>query len=468
MCDTGRRGFLFATGAAALVAGAPQPVQAAIRAAAGDNALPRLPGEIQRRFDAAMAKAGVTGAAITVVRDGELAAFYSHGRASIPFDAPITPSTLFQIGSVGKHVTALAILQLVAAGKLGLHWPVGRAVAGLPDWIAAIPIRNLLSHTGGLPDYEAGFAWDRPFPLQSLLAALKGPAFAPGEAWSYSNSGYVLLGYAIEAASGLGYGAYVTERLFKSASVPLARPDAAGEPIIGRAEPYEVVDGVVRHATRMDNTVSAMPDGGVLFSARDWAPWVKALESHRLAPAPMLAEMFKAQTLRDGSSCGYGFGWIIDQVRGKPVHLHSGSVPGFGTFIQYHPAARLMAVATFNSLPAGALRPLLEEAVETMAPGTTTIGLAARSQSARRDARLQAFLAGATAADIVAPAVLIGERASGRDPSKRLSAKPEAVEFLERFETPGGDLSRYRITIGGAAQTRQVGWTADDRIFLYR
>ena len=463
MSTSDRRGFLLVSGAAAFLAGAP-----AWAAVANDAAAPRFPGDWEKALTADMAKANVAGAAITVVQDGRLRGFFPYGKASIPFDVPVSPTTRFQIGSVGKHVTVLAVLQLVEAGKLGLDWPIGRAVTGLPDWIAAIPIRDLLGHTGGVPDYENGFAWDRPFPRDVFLAGLKAPAFAPGEAWSYSNSGYVLLGYAIEAASGLSYADYVAQRLFKPAGTPLARPDAAAELIPGRAEPYILEGGQLRHATRMENAVSSMADGGVLFSALDWAPWLQAMASGRLVKPSLVAEMFEDGTLKTGSSTGYGFGWFIDQVRGKPVFYHAGGVPGFVTYVQYYPDQRLLVAATFNSPPRQSLRTLVERAVEVFAPNVTTIGLEPRPQSPRRDDRLRAFLAGGTADDLVLPQVLRGEKANGQDPAKRISGKLEAVDFLESHKAPGGDVSRYRLTINGAPQSRQVGWTPDDRIFLFR
>jgi len=461
MFKVDRRGFLSASGAAAFLAGAP-----AWADEAADETAPRFPESVEEALSADLARAKVAGAAITVVQGGRLRAFLPYGRASIPFDSPVTPKTLFQIGSVGKHVTALAILQLVEAGKLQLDWPIGRAVTGLPDWIAAIPIKDLLGHTGGVPDYESGFDWDRPYPREAFLAALKGPAFAPGEAWSYSNSGYVLLGYAIESASGQTYPDYVAQRLFTPAGTRLARPDAAAEPIPGRAEPYVLQGDRLVHATRMENGVSSMPDGGVLFSSLDWAPWLQAIEASRLTSASRVAGMFKAGTLKSGSSTGYGLGWFIDQVRGKPVHYHSGGVPGFVTYVQYYPAEHLLVAATFNSPPRLALQALVESAVEAIAPGVTTLGLQARPQSPRRDERLRAFLAGDNA--FALPEVLLGETASGENASERLDGKPEAITFLESHAVPGGELSRYRLVVNGAPQSLQVGWTRDDSIFLFR
>lgn len=462
MTASGRREFLFGSGTAAVLVGALPSI------ARAQDQTPRLPAASERQIVAELEKADVVGAAITVVQAGQVRAFIPYGRASIPFDIPVTPQTLFHTGSVGKHVTALAILQLAEAGRLQLDWPIGRVVTGLPDWIAAVSIRDLLGHTGGIPDYESGFEWDRPYSLEAIIGGLAGPSFAPGQAWSYSNTGYVLLGQAIETLSGLTYAAYVAERLFGPAGLPLARPDAAGQPIVGRAEPYDKQDGVVTHATRMSSDVSAMPDGGLLFSSLDWAPWMRAVEGGRLLNEEGAQTMFTSGVLTNGVASGYGFGWFVDEVRGQPVYHHSGGVPGFVTYVEYHPAEDVMAVATFNSTPRTPFRPLVELTIETVAPGTTTLGLEPRQQSARRDERLRSFLLGGIEDSLVLPNVLLAEQAVGRAPSQRVSGELERADFLESHAVAGGEIARYRLRIGGMDRLRQVGWTPDDRVFLHR
>ena len=95
----------------------------------------------------------VAGACVTVARDGEAVGFWSAGYASLPFRVPVTEQTLFHIGSAGKHITALAVMQLVDAGRVDLNAALGTYVTSLPPSWAAIPVRALLTHTSGLPDY---------------------------------------------------------------------------------------------------------------------------------------------------------------------------------------------------------------------------------------------------------------------------------------------------------------------------
>lgn len=460
-----RRTFLLASGSAAIWAGA----QLRLPAWAAEVA-PELPRDVEQAIRSDLEDADVVAAAITVVQGGRLRAFIPYGKASIPFDAPVTSRTLFHTGSVGKHATAIAVLQCVEAGHLKLDDPIGYILKGLPEWIAAIPTRHLLNHTSGIPEYAGAdaFSWDRPWARDAFVGTLKQPDFAPGEAWSYSNSAYMLLGYAIEAVSGLSYPDFVIQRLLKPAGTPLARPDVAGEPIIGRAEPYVREDGQTRHAVRMDSGVSASPDGGLLFSPIDWAPWQQALAQGRLLGRAATQEMFAASTLASGVTTGYGLGWFIDITRGQPVYYHSGGVPGFSAYLQYYPAQDLMAVGTFTSSPRRPLRGLIERVIDAVYPNLTSSSLAEAEQTEQREKRLQAFFNGETGDHLLCPNLSVTERITGRPPTRRLRGKPDSVEFLESHSVAGGEVARYRITIEGVPRTNQIGWTPDDRIFLFR
>jgi D-alanyl-D-alanine carboxypeptidase len=133
----------------------------------------------------------VAGAAVAVARGGEAIGFWGAGYASLPFHVPVTQRTLFHIGSVGKHITALAVMQLVDAGRVGLGASLGTYVTGLPATWAEAPVRSLLTHTSGLPDYGTVIKeWDRPQGRDVILDAIgaRPPLFAPGEAWAYSNT----------------------------------------------------------------------------------------------------------------------------------------------------------------------------------------------------------------------------------------------------------------------------------------
>src|SRR4051812_43842421 len=96
----------------------------------------------------------VAGVAVTVVREGQAIGFWGAGYASLPFRVPVTERTLFHLGSVGKHITALAVLQNVDAGSIALDAPVGGFVPGLPGALAVLPVGRLVPPTRGFADYR--------------------------------------------------------------------------------------------------------------------------------------------------------------------------------------------------------------------------------------------------------------------------------------------------------------------------
>src|SRR5262245_64021888 len=152
------------------------------------RSIPPVPAALAARLAALVNLDTIAGAAVTVARDGEAVGFWSAGYASLPFRVPVAEQTLFHIGSTGKHITALAVMQLVDAGRIEPSAALGTYVAGLPESWAAIPVRALLTHTSGLPDYGTVVKeWDRPQGRDVILNAIGGRPlpFPPGEAWAY-------------------------------------------------------------------------------------------------------------------------------------------------------------------------------------------------------------------------------------------------------------------------------------------
>jgi D-alanyl-D-alanine carboxypeptidase len=342
------------------------------------RAQPSLPAPVQALLARSLTAAGGSSGAVTIVRDGRLAGFWSHGFASMPFRVPITERTLFHVGSVGKHVTALLVLRQVESRRVQLDAPIGTYVQGLPrDW-ARVSVRHLLQHLSGIPDYtEVLTDWDRPQTKSIVIRAMSGAAaeFVPGQRHSYSNTNYLLLGWMLEAVSGRRYADLVAEQLFRPAGLPHARADAAQEPIADRAEPYEVEEGGVRHAVRMENALSAAADGGLLFAAADWAPWSAALESRRLISEASWQAMHTPARLNNGREAPYGFGWGIHRARGETFYSHSGSVPGFSTYVLRVPARKLTVVLTLNLAREGPdWDQLPAQVVAALHPGATYYG----------------------------------------------------------------------------------------------
>lgn len=174
---------------------------------------------------------------IAISRAGEPVT-YSQGQTAEPGSAAIAADQQFNLGSAGKMFTAVAIAQLVDAGKIALDDPIGRHLDGLAPATAAVPVRQLLTHSGGLgnfftPDNLAAMQKARQLSDLKPLIADEKPAFVPGSRFEYSNSGFLLLGLLIEKLSGQSYGDYLQARIFgpagmtSSSLIPAAAPKRA-------------------------------------------------------------------------------------------------------------------------------------------------------------------------------------------------------------------------------------------------
>lgn len=425
-------------------------------------------------LDALRAGKDSAGGVLAAVRGGRAVAVYTWGMASLPFDVPVTDRTLFHLGSNAKFMTSVAVAQLAEAGALGFDDLIGTHVADLPPAMAGVSISQLLHHTSGLRDYvEILPDWDRPQTREIVIAAMKDQPvlFQPGESWSYSNTNYLLLGWLIETVSGRSYAEYIQARVFTPAGLPSARADAAQQVVRHRAEPYKFEDGAPRHAVRMEDAVSRAPDGGLLFSALDAAPWRTALDGDRLVSAASMRRLLAPAPLTTGRLAPYGCGVFLEQTRGAPVRRHTGVVPGFISNWIAWPEADLSILALTNSHSQNG--PDLTEMVVTLAeslqPGVSWTGLPPTGDGAdRRTQALRSLLQrpeGDSAPDgLLAPELAVR-------PASSIARVPDLTELvpLEQWvvgEGPGhGVMVRYRITLPAHTHYPVVGWTPDDRIY---
>jgi CubicO group peptidase (beta-lactamase class C family) len=284
-------------------------------------------------------------------------AIYSHsfGFANVEDSLKNSEATRFHLASVSKIFTSTAILQLKEAGKLKLDAPV---VEYLPDFpIPAITIRHLLSHTSGLPDFqvfEAPHAADtsKIFSNADIIPALKGwkqPLPAPGERWSYSNTGYAVLSLVIEKLSGMHYQDYLQQHIFKRSGMTNTYIQTALIPVpdASRATWYDFHYYAPGELIRVDaiksNRIATVILGGIIgpgnivSTTGDLLRFDEALYAGKLLKPATLAEAFTPTRLNNGEQATtgnsyYGLGWMIlrDTSMGKIV-WHSGGAAGIVT-----------------------------------------------------------------------------------------------------------------------------------------
>ena len=310
--------------------------------------------EASRRIDALFAPftEGVQpGAAVLVVKNGEIVHGKGYGYAELETRRPITPTTPFRLASVSKHFTAAAIMVLAGDGVLGYNDSIARWLPGLEAY-DGVTIRHLLTHTAGLPDYYDVIDTSSGMPTNAdtldQLAAMAAPVFAPGERWEYSNPAYEMLPLIVEAASGSRFATFMQERIFVPAGMRQAAIFDETEPEIpGRAIGYEA-DGDGFKPNDYDPLNHIIGSGGMYASLEDLYHWDQALYGDAVLSRAALEAAWTPATLNGGESTDYGFGWRIEARDGRRVVRHGGSWVGFRTHIARWPEDRFTIVVLSN------------------------------------------------------------------------------------------------------------------------
>ena len=289
----------------------------------------------EARVDALMSaySGQVPGAAVVVSRDGVVVFHKGYGLADVEAGKPVTPATNFRLASVTKQFTATAIEILEERGKLSYDDPIVRWLPSLPACAKAITIRQLLTHTAGLLDYEDLIPKTRTEQVHDddvlrMIDATDHTLFPPGSRYLYSNTGYVLLGLIAERASGQPFGAFMKAEVFDPLGMSGTAVMEPGIVIGHRAYGEALVDG---HWARHDQSVTSatLGDGGIYSSVDDLARWDEALRRATLVRPATLRLAFSPLVATDEPAVHYGFGWRVGTHRGQPATWHKGETAGF-------------------------------------------------------------------------------------------------------------------------------------------
>jgi CubicO group peptidase (beta-lactamase class C family) len=292
------------------------------------------------------------GAAVLVAQDGLAVYIGARGVSDMQSMRPIDGRTNFRLASVSKQFTSAAVALLVRDGKLRYEDKLTDVFPEFPAYGKNITVRHLLQHTSGLPDYEDLMpAADPSVPVEEaqirdagVLELLKGQTagwFVPGTLWHYSNSGYVLLGLAVERAADRPFFEFLREHVFVPANMINTVAYVRGRNSVpNRAFGHTKQDGRWR-VTDQSPTSATLGDGGVYSSLADLLEWDRALSRLAvLGEAEMRAVLTpvrvptKGPTGPDGAPADYGFGWFLNGWNGHARMWHYGETIGFRTAIQ--------------------------------------------------------------------------------------------------------------------------------------
>lgn len=294
---------------------------------------------------AEMQRQRIPGLALGVYRRGEIVKARGYGLANVELRAPVTAETIFQSGSVGKQFAAAAVMMLVERNQLSLEDSITRYFDRAPEKWKPIKLRNLLSHTSGLAEYESGalIKPGAPFDLRldltenemfARIAALP-IEFEPGEKWRYTNTNYVLVGMIIRKVTGQFYGDFLAQHIFQPLGMKATRIISEADIIPNRSSGYRLVRGELKNQEWVSPSFNTTADGALYFNVLDLAKWDAALYTEKLLKKSSLEQMWTVVPLNNGkaNSGNYGFAWSIHKVHGHRLIEHGGAWQGFTTFI---------------------------------------------------------------------------------------------------------------------------------------
>ena len=337
------------------------------------GALARTPAQssetsIEKKIDSVFS--GVTspdapGLAVLVRKNGRPVFEHGYGVRDLRSKAKIDAHTNFRLASFTKQFTAMAVMLLVHGGKLRYDEALTEIFPDFPAYGKTITVRNLLNHTSGLPDYEdlmdavekaKGPVWTPEKQIQDaevleLLKKGKNAKFAPGTSWSYSNSGYVVLGLIVAKVSGKSYDDFLHTRIFAPLKMNHTMVFQKGKNRVANRALGHSKDGTTFKETDQSPTSATLGDGGIYSNLEDLAKWDDALRNHTLLSEKEFQPGLSPVRLNDGSEphwpaapnddnlhpgkpVSYGFGWFLDPSQGRSRMWHTGSTMGFRTVIE--------------------------------------------------------------------------------------------------------------------------------------
>lgn len=332
--------------------------------------------DLDRMF-ATLVQGRSPGLAVLVRQGGRTGCQHGYGVTDLRTATPIDQHTNFRLASFSKQFTAMSILLLRQDGKLRLEDPLTRFFPEFPAYGQAITIRHLLTHTSGLPDYEdvmdqQAKKWTagdqiRDEEVLRLLETRTAGRFAPGHGWSYSNSGYVVLGLIVAKVSGMPYDEFLQRRIFGPLHMDHTRALVAGRNTVDHRAYGHARDTNGFVERDQSATSATLGDGGIYSNLVDLAGWDEALTGYTLVGAAALQEVWTPARLADGSPTrwpveknednlnpgkpvSYGFGWFLDPYQGERRQWHTGSTTGFRTVIQRFPDRKLTVIILANRM----------------------------------------------------------------------------------------------------------------------
>lgn len=345
--------------------------------------------EVDAYVNAKMKELGIPGAALVIVQGDQIVHLKAFGVAD-GSGRPVTPQTPFFTGSTGKSITALAIMQLVEAGKIKLDAPVQTYLPWFrvadADASAMITVRQLLNQTSGLPvsvgQEQLANTDLSDSAIENNVRALANVELstAPGERFEYSNANYVILGMIVQAVTGQSYETYIKENIFNPLEMQNSFASKTEAQDDGLAVGYPKWFSMPVASPNLPFSRGSLPAGQLMMSAEDFGHYLIAQLNNGsyqgvsvLSPSS-IAELHHPDIQMPNSSDFYAMGWEVQQYQNVQVIGHNGAVPGYTSGMFLVPEKNLAMTLVMNTyspmlgirvqrLPSSVLRMLLGQEI---------------------------------------------------------------------------------------------------------
>ncbi len=295
------------------------------------------------------------GCALGVVQDGELIYTRGYGTADLERGVPITPETVFYLGSVSKQFTAANVALLAQRGDISLDDDVRKHVPELSEYGQPVTIRHLIHHMSGVRDYYdllslAGVSWQA-FGAEATLALIaqqENLNFPPGEEYLYSNSGYFLLPVIVERVTGQSIRQFAQEHLFGPLGMEhTSFHDDHTIPVPNRAYSYGTKEEGAFELTFLPE-FDLVGAGGVLSTIYDLVRWDQNFYDAKAGGKEFVGQLHTRGVLNNGDTLSYAFGLTISEYKGLRTVSHGGSLMGFRTQLTRYPDQRFSVICLCN------------------------------------------------------------------------------------------------------------------------
>ncbi len=318
-----------------------------------------LAGEKTEKVDRLFAlwdKPDSPGCALAIIKDGRLIYKKGYGMANLELNVPITPQTVFYIGSCSKQFLAFCIALLAQQKKLSFDDDIRKYLPEMPDYGNPITINHLIHHTSGLRDYLSleeiagiplGFYHQQK--ALKLIARQRALNFRPGEEYLYSNSGYLLLAEILTRVSGQSLASFAREKIFKPLMMKNSHfHDDYTKLIKNRASGYLPDTEGKDKFKNFISTFDCVGSGGLYTSVEDLFLWDQNFYHHQVGDPDLIQMMQKPGSLNNGQKLNYGFGLYLGIYRGLKTVGHSGALGGYRAAMIRFPEEKFSVICLSN------------------------------------------------------------------------------------------------------------------------